>query len=323
MKAKQRDKDSLLNKFPDFRIIIETTGSTNYQGTEYNGSIISSFKEIAFVCEKKNFIYVIPWSDINSISTKKTFITNNINLTYDNSSKNLTFKFTNVESVIAIEVLSQAINEHKMTLKVQEDLLNSKEKELKDLQLHKESEFQLTHHDIASIKPNNLEKYDLINDEAETTDNIVQDSFIVVGLNYENRHKKLKKMINSMKKNEEFFFLYEDLRGKELLDELEFGGVIFEIDNYEKVPGIYLEKEPNNMYDSNAIKVMVSNDYGSFNVGYVPSENAKYLNDYFNNIVSCTAYIYGGKYKEFDYIEERIVTKEKNYGLKLEISYYK
>ncbi|EGQ4378521.1 hypothetical protein EEP09_12170, partial [Staphylococcus pseudintermedius] len=181
----------------------------------------------------------------------------------------------------------------------------------------------LTHHDIASIKPNNLEKYDLINDEAETTDNIVQDSFIVVGLNYENRHKKLKKMINSMKKNEEFFFLYEDLRGKELLDELEFGGVIFEIDNYEKVPGIYLEKEPNNMYDSNAIKVMVSNDYGSFNVGYVPSGNAKYINDYFNNIVSCTAYIYGGKYKEFDYIEERIVTKEKNYGLKLEISYYK
>ncbi|ARJ50126.1 SAP domain-containing protein [Staphylococcus lutrae] len=166
MKAKQRDKDLFLNKFPNCRIIIETTGTTNYQGTEYNGSIIASFEEIAFVCEKKNFIYVIPWSDINSVSSKKTFMTNNIYLTYDDSSKNLTFKFTNVESVTAIEVLSRAVNEHKMMLKAHDDLLYSKEKEIvfleKDLNRIK-SELDYTNNElkkgnVSEIKPNEIQK---------------------------------------------------------------------------------------------------------------------------------------------------------------------
>lgn len=161
MKAKQRDKDSLLNKFPDFRIIIETTGSTNYQGTEYNGSIISSFKEIAFVCEKRNFTYVIPWSDINSISTKKTFITNNIYLTYDNSSKELTFKFTNVESVVAIEVLSQAVNEHEKILKTQENYIKELENEKEQNRLEifsqndsQENDFEIEKYDEEPIYKN-------------------------------------------------------------------------------------------------------------------------------------------------------------------------
>ncbi|UXR54526.1 PolC-type DNA polymerase III [Staphylococcus schleiferi] len=181
MKAKQRDKDSLLNKFPDFRIIIETTGSTNYQGTEYNGSIISSFKEIAFVCEKKNFIYVIPWSDINSISTKKTFITNNIYLTYDNSSKNLTFKLTNVESVIAIEVLSQAINEHEKILKTQENYIKELENEKEQNRLEifsqndsQENDFEIEKYDEEPIYKN--KPLDLTYTKARKIDN----SFVVL-----------------------------------------------------------------------------------------------------------------------------------------------
>ncbi|QHW36814.1 hypothetical protein GZH82_05470 [Staphylococcus ursi] len=339
MKAKQRDKKYFLDKFADFKTIIETTGTTNFQGVEYSGSIISSLKEIAFVCEKKDFIYVIPWSDINSVTSKKTFTSNNIYLTYDNSSKDLIFKFTNVESVIAIEVLSQALDEQKTTLETQKDLLRTKEKEiellkeeLNNLKSNKDSlatnlytnhsEFQQIKDNSPVVTQNNVENHDSINDE-KTTDNILRESFIVVGLNYDNRRNKLKKMINSMKKNEEFIFLYEDLRGNELIEELELGGELFEIASYESVPGVYLKKEPNNIYDSNAIKVMISNEYGKFTVGYIPKENAESLNDYLDNIVDCTAYIYGGKYKEFDYIEEKIVTKEKNYGLKLEISYFK
>ncbi|WP_281183096.1 coiled-coil domain-containing protein [Staphylococcus schleiferi] len=209
MKAKQRDKNYFWDKFGDFKTIIETTGTTNYQGVEYSGSIISSLKEIAFVCEKKDFIYIIPWSDINSVTSKKTFTSNNIYLTYDNSSKNLIFKFTNVESVIAIEVLFQALDEQKTTLETQKDLLRTKEKEiellkkeLNTLQSNKDSlatnlytnhsEFQQAKDNFPVLTQNNAENYDSINDE-KTTDNILRESFIVVGLNYENRHNKLKK----------------------------------------------------------------------------------------------------------------------------------
>lgn len=154
-------------------------------------------------------------------------------------------------------------------------------------------------------------------------DNLFYESFPVVGLNYENRRVKLKKMINAMKKNEEFYPLYDDLRGIELREELEFGDKIYEIQDYESIHGVYLEKEPDNRYDTNAIKVMVSNEYGEFHIGYIPKEDAAIFNNYIDNIVTCNAYIYGGKYKEFDDFEDKIKTKEKPYGLNLTVSYYK
>ena len=66
-------------------------------------------------------------------------------------------------------------------------------------------------------------------------DNLFYESFPVVGLNYENRREKLKKMINAMKKNEEFYPLYDDLRGMELREELEFGDKIYEIQDDESI----------------------------------------------------------------------------------------
>ncbi|HEC2242265.1 TPA: SAP domain-containing protein, partial [Staphylococcus delphini] len=214
MKAKQRDKDLFLNKFPNCRIIIETTGTTNYQGTEYNGSIIASFEEIAFVCEKKNFIYVIPWSDINSVSSKKTFMTNNIYLTYDDSSKNLTFKFTNVESVTAIEVLSQAVNEHKMMLKAHDDLLYSKEKEIVFLEKDPnriKSELDYTNNElkkgsVSEIKPNEIQKTPIQKEKTtQETELNVYDVLIlhlnnkrVVGKELTNHYLLIEKQIDTM-----------------------------------------------------------------------------------------------------------------------------
>ncbi|AMY05099.1 hypothetical protein CD149_00450 [Staphylococcus condimenti] len=154
-------------------------------------------------------------------------------------------------------------------------------------------------------------------------DNLFYESFPVVGLNYENRREKLKKMINAMKKNEEFYPLYDDLRGMELREELEFGDKIYEIQDDESIHGVYLEKEPDNRYDANAIKVMVSNEYGEFHIGYIPKEDAAIFNNYVDDIVTCNAYIYGGKYKEFDDFEDKIKTKENPYGLILTVSYYK
>ncbi|WP_053464846.1 hypothetical protein [Staphylococcus carnosus] len=68
---------------------------------------------------------------------------------------------------------------------------------------------------------------------------------------------------------------------------------------------------------------MVSNEYGEFHIGYIPKEDAAIFNNYIDNIVTCNAYIYGGKYKEFDDFEDKIKTKEKPYGLNLTVSYYK
>ncbi|HCX1085974.1 TPA: HIRAN domain-containing protein, partial [Staphylococcus aureus] len=76
--------------------------------------------------------------------------------------------------------------------------------------------------------------------------------------------------------------------------------------DYEVIPGVFLQKEPDNPYDENAIKVMISNEYSEFHVGYVPREYASRLVNHMDNIVSCNAYINGGKYKTLDYLEEKI-----------------
>ncbi|MDN8963430.1 restriction endonuclease, partial [Staphylococcus aureus] len=57
----------------------------------------------------------------------------------------------------------------------------------------------------------------LINDDDEQTK---VEIFDVVGLNYEGRRKELKKLIKKMKTNDAFFFLYSDLKGNELKEEL-------------------------------------------------------------------------------------------------------
>ncbi|MGJ7857171.1 HIRAN domain-containing protein, partial [Staphylococcus aureus] len=109
----------------------------------------------------------------------------------------------------------------------------------------------------------------LINDDDEQTK---VEIFDVVGLNYEGRRKELKKLIKKMKTNDAFFFLYSDLKGNELKEELLYEDKVYEIPDYEVIPGVFLQKEPDNPYDENAIKVMISNEYSEFHVGYVPRE---------------------------------------------------
>ncbi|MFB1518632.1 restriction endonuclease, partial [Staphylococcus aureus] len=52
-----------------------------------------------------------------------------------------------------------------------------------------------------------------------------------------------------------------------------------------------------------------------------PREYASRLVNHMDNIVSCNAYINGGKYKTLDYLEEKIVTKESDYGLRVHLEY--
>ena len=46
-----------------------------------------------------------------------------------------------------------------------------------------------------------------------------------------------------------------------LKEELLYEDKVYEISDYEVIPGVFFTKEPDNPYDENAIKVMISNEY--------------------------------------------------------------
>lgn len=322
-----KDKQFLSSKFPDFLPIVETDATTTINKIYYSGSIFVSATDFTFICKKYDLAYKIPWSDIKLFKTKTGIFSNKIWIEYGDN-HTFIFSSTSSASVNSIDVLFKTLHQLKSKpnevdaknfieeneslkrkISKYEDLLLEKDQIIYDLKNPSNKEI---------IHNNNLDDNIKIANDKES----YIESFIVVGLNYEGRREKLKKMINAMKKNDEFIFLYDDLKGRDLKEELEFENRIFEIADYESVPGVFLEKEPGNEFDANAIKVMVSNSYGDFQIGYVPREIASYLNSYVDNITSCTAYIYGGKYKELDYFEDRIKIGEKPYGLRLDLFYH-
>ncbi|MEM5397884.1 HIRAN domain-containing protein [Staphylococcus gallinarum] len=324
-----KDKQFLSSKFPDFVPIVETDATTTINKIYYSGSIFVSATDFTFICKKFDLAYKIPWSDIKLFKTKTGIFSNKIWIEFgDNHS--FIFSSTSSDSVNSIDVLSKTI--HQLKSKPNEvdakkfieenKSLKSKISKYENLLLEKEQIIYDLKNPINEEAIHNNDLNDnIITDIANDSDSYIE-SFTVVGLNYEGRREKLKKMINSMKKNDEFIFLYDDLKGRELKEQLEFENRIFEIADYESIPGVFLEKEPGNEYDVNAIKVMVSNDYGNFQIGYVPREIASNLSSYVDNITSCTAYVYGGKYKEMDYFEYKIKIGEKPYGLRLDLFYH-
>ncbi|MDG3146292.1 HIRAN domain-containing protein [Streptococcus suis] len=100
---------------------------------------------------------------------------------------------------------------------------------------------------------------------------------------------------------------YRNLSSSEIREELE--GLSNKIFKYEDMStsDVELIMEPDNQYDPNAIKILIANNF----VGYVPAKIAKKINKYlvddkyFN---TASAEIVGGPYKEFDYIEDKVVT---------------
>ena len=76
-----------------------------------------------------------------------------------------------------------------------------------------------------------------INDDEQTKVEI----FDVVGLNYEGR-RKIKETYQENENNDDFFFLYSDLKGNELKEELLYEDKVYEISDYEVIPGVFLQK---------------------------------------------------------------------------------
>lgn len=105
----------------------------------------------------------------------------------------------------------------------------------------------------------------------------------------------------------EYSRYYGDLTTQEIREELEeIGGQIFKYQDLSTTE-VELIPEPTNKYDSNAIKVLIFDNF----VGYVPGKIVKNIRHYFDDdkyIFISEAEIKGGPYKEWDEYEEKVVT---------------
>lgn len=154
---------------------------------------------------------------------------------------------------------------------------------------------------------------------------------IVVGMKYEGRQAKLKKLINQLKKDDYFYEKYDGLTNKEIKEDYSFtdeSDPIWEL-NDEYLPYSTIKPEPNNHYDSNAIAVYIGENEGeSFQVGYLPSEDAARIQDLIKKgtLMNVEAKIRGGKFKYIDsddFGDEKVMTGNKDYSLSLTLNFEK
>lgn len=142
--------------------------------------------------------------------------------------------------------------------------------------------------------------------------------FEVAGTFVEARQKIIKNFVKNEIK--EGMKAYDGLTTKEIKTQRYENIEIYEVSEDEKWDKDYfrLEKEPDNEYDKNAIKVIL-NDFSK--IGYIPKEKTlqvgKLIND--NKILSMYFSITGGKYKLWD--GEDLETDEEEYSITLTINY--
>lgn len=142
--------------------------------------------------------------------------------------------------------------------------------------------------------------------------------FEVAGTFVEARQKVIKDFVKNEIK--EGMKAYDGLTTKEIKTQRYENIEIYEVPEDEKWNKDYfrLEKEPDNEYDKNAIKVIL-NDFSK--IGYIPKEKTlqvgKLIDD--NKILSMYFSITGGKYKLWD--GEDIETDEEEYSVTLTINY--
>lgn len=114
---------------------------------------------------------------------------------------------------------------------------------------------------------------------------------------------------------------YWGLTAKELREDLEYGGIVYKYESFS-THQVTLEKEPDNEYDQNAIKIFV---HGIF-VGYIPKAKTAILHNAIDQQdldYTLIVRIVGGPYKKFDIIKDKIINvKNENFGLKLKVIIY-
>lgn len=100
---------------------------------------------------------------------------------------------------------------------------------------------------------------------------------------------------------------YGDMSAKEIREIVEdFGEKVYKYQDLSTTDVEFIP-EPENEYDTNAIKILIIDNF----VGYVPSKIAKQIHKYFSNdkyLISAAVDIVGGPYKEWDDYEEKVIT---------------
>ncbi|MDT2842654.1 HIRAN domain-containing protein [Vagococcus lutrae] len=149
---------------------------------------------------------------------------------------------------------------------------------------------------------------DKIRREKEALATISVFNFKVSGISF--RKTEVNKAIRYIDENS-YWDKYDGLTNKEIE---EYGKTYkyqnFDTTNFDLIP------EPSNEFDSNAIKVLVNDHH----IGYVPKETAKeLLPSLLNDDISIKGRvtIIGGPYKEFDYLEDKVVTTKSDFGFKV------
>lgn len=140
--------------------------------------------------------------------------------------------------------------------------------------------------------------------------------FRVDGTSEEDRHERIKAVVDGVKENTDIMDLYEGLSHKKILKQHSEGKKIYEIEmsGYSE---IQLIPEPDNKLNPNAIKVF-HKKIGE--VGYVPAEDCIRVREFMDQSYDSEWKLRGGKHKciEFDEQKGKVVnTLVEPYGIEI------
>lgn len=136
--------------------------------------------------------------------------------------------------------------------------------------------------------------------------------FTVAGVTFNGIQAKFKSMVKS---EDESSDPYEGLSNKEILEMYSEDDKIYEVDIYGSTE-IKLIPDPQNKFDSNAIKV-VHEDLGD--IGFVPAVDCKKVKKVLESGYSLKWKLIGGKYKYIEYdsskAKDAVKTENNTYGI--------
>lgn len=209
-------------------------------------------------------------------------------------------------------------DEYQQILKHKEQVdINEKERQRQVQEAYKEEQQRLAeerkpmYDALAAIYPNlevknshlevhNLDETPKRSNKTRNNKNFKSYSFRVAGTT----HHDLKKAINFARKEDLLFDRYEGYTAKEIKED----GLdpVYETDLSEAINSVILTPEPDNKYDSDAIKVSIGVGSKDFFIGYVPSDWTQHVHStlkHFKNgtqKVKVMGHVVGGKYKYVD-----------------------
>lgn len=152
--------------------------------------------------------------------------------------------------------------------------------------------------------------------EKKVANTVYYETFKTVGSTFRNKSE----LNNAVKYIADDYFgqFYDGMNNKEIAEYMER---VYKYQDFY-TNSVSIIPEPENEYDRNAVKVLVSD----FCIGYIPKNINKQILPFLNDDtleLDLTVKIIGGPYKELDFIEDRVITINDNYGFELTVRIYK